>query len=250
MAYQEMKCKNCGSLLRFKEQEESLCIFCHAPNTYEEAKEATETENFIFPHTVYAEPSEEEKNKAYALYNSKMSLSSTPRKTTSSQPTLSQNKASEQTKENKTLVPTKDLNVSINKKLLLATFSACFLCLLLFFALVLPMAEKRNTDRTKLLANLKELQFQGISEEKNYSFQSLDNKEFWVLVEEKPTESSAQKAYEQYTQAWQETHLGSLQNHFTENIALTLLHPEGSLFVSFDAPTNKILVKTPTQTKE
>lgn len=250
MAYQEMKCKNCGSLLRFKEQEESLCIFCHAPNSYEEAKEATETENFVFPHTVYAEPSEEEKNKAYALYNNKVHLSSTPRKTTSAQPTLSQNKASAQIKENKTSSPTIDLNIQMNKKLLFATLGGFFLLVLLFFALVLPQADKRNMDRAKLLTSLKEVQFQGINDEKNYSFQSLDNKKFWVVIEEKPTESMAKKAYEQYAKAWQEVHLGTSQSQMLTDISLSLLHAEGSLLVTFDSETKQIFVKSLTATKE
>lgn len=242
MAYQELRCKNCASLIRFKQEEDQYCIFCHAPNTHQEALEASNDPNFVYPHKQYEQPDEASLNQALSLFNPNKHQNTTTRKTSSSKPTQAQEKQKvQQEKENFTPLSKEVTQIQTNMKVLWVSVASFIAIVALMVGMTIPLTLQRNKARTQILASLAQQGVKGIEESERVDFRSQDNKEFTLILKEEATEALAKEYFEKFQKALQSTY-GDQGIEDLSKIKLSLLNAKKSYYVSFDKETNSLKI--------
>lgn len=244
MAYKELKCKNCSSLIRFKQEEDQICIFCYAPNRYEEALEASESQDFVFPHQSYEKPDEEKFNQSLALYHPNKHHTTQGRKTTSSQPTQAQEKKQQQALTEPVLSTSVELlDVHANKKVLWGSILSFVLIVSLIVGMTIPLTLQRNAAREKILASLSAQGIKNLEQSERVDFRSHDNKKLTLILHSEANEEMAKEYFSKFQKALQSTY-GDAGIQDLSQIHLALLHAKKSYYIHFDKDTQSLKISS------
>lgn len=251
MSIHQIKCSNCGALIKVDSELETPCLFCHAPNTLEQGKALENQPDYVYPHNSYPAPSQEIQKSLAALYRGKAGLVVSKKKTTSAQPAPKKHtKPSLSPRERVERFNTPIITPVANKKVLYPVVLAFLFLLVSTIGLNYYYNTKTNHLRANIIQHFVSKGHSFADNTLVYDFQNLASTKLRLVLAEELTEEKAHKLWEDFLSSLQESQVIDNAHTSSTSIELTLLDPSKRLILSQEQGSSELKVQTEVFSKE